>query len=230
MSEWSVEVSVGEAGPFHHRDLASVTAPTVWIHRVERAALVLGSSQRDDIIDHDAAAALGVEVCTRRSGGGLVLVDPDASCWIDVLIPPSHTLWSDDVNRAFHWVGDTWLRTLTGLGVPDLTVHTGRLEHAAEGRFLCFAGLGPGEVVQHRDGASDPSKVVGLSQRRQRHVARFQGLLVNGTDDDMLRACVRADAWPDGLSPEGVATGLADPVDLGVLPDAFLAALPGAAS
>lgn len=221
-----MEVSVGEAGPFHHRDLRSVSVPTVWVHRVERPALVLGSSQRDDIIDHAAAEALGIEVCTRRSGGGLVLVDPDASCWIDVLIPPTSTLWNDDVNRAFHWVGDTWLRTLTGLGVPDLSVHTGPLENAAAGRFLCFAGLGPGEVVQHRHGSNVLSKVVGLSQRRQRNIARFQGLVVNGTDDDTLRACVPPESWPEGLDPAHVATGLVDPIDLETLPEAFVAELP----
>lgn len=225
MNEWSVEQSAGPAGAFHFRDLTDVVEPTVWIHRVERPALVLGSSQRDDIIDRGIASDLGVEVSSRRSGGGLVLVEPSQSCWIDVLIPPTHQQWSDDVNLAFHWVGDTWRQALGSLGVPDLTVHVGELHNADAGRFLCFAGLGPGEVVQKVGDASN--KVVGLSQRRQRSIARFQGLFVNATDPELLRRLVRGDAWPPGLDPEAITTGLASPIDVELVPSAFMAALPG---
>lgn len=224
MSEWSVEYSVGPADAFHHRDLAVVLEPTVWVHTVERPALVLGSSQRDHIIDHAAAARLGVEVCSRRSGGGLVLVEPNESCWIDVLIPPSHPSWSDDVNSAFHWVGDVWRSALEALGVADLRVHTGGLENGDAGRFLCFAGLGPGEVVQERNGAV--TKAVGLSQRRQRTIARFQGLFVNGSDAELLQQLVTPDAWPTGLAADSAATGIAGPIDVALLPAAFVNALP----
>lgn len=224
VSEWSVEYSAGLAGPFHHRDLAVVVDPTVWVHAVERPALVLGSSQRDHIIDHDAAARLGVEVCSRRSGGGLVLVEPNESCWIDVLIPPSHPSWSDDVNSAFHWVGDVWRSALESLDVADLSVHTGGLENGDAGRFLCFAGIGPGEVIQERNGAG--TKAVGLSQRRQRTVARFQGLFVNSSDAELLQQLVKPDAWPAGLAADSAAIGIAEPIDISLLPAAFVDALP----
>ncbi len=223
---WTVEQSIGEAGPFHHRDLTATAEPTVWIHRVERPALVLGSSQHDDIIDHVSARSLGIEVCSRRSGGGLVLVEPHESCWIDVLIPPTHRLWSDDVNRAFEWVGRTWLRALSVLGASDLSVHAGPLENAEAGRFLCFAGLGPGEVVQHAGTAR--SKVVGLSQRRQRNIARFQGLFVNHIDHTLLEKCVQADSWPPGLRRAAIPIGPGIPIDASLVADAFVAALPAA--
>lgn len=220
VTTWHIETSVGDAGSFHHRDLSNVDRPTVWLHTVRRPALVLGSSQSPDLVDRDAAARAGIEVCGRRSGGGLVLVEPGSSCWIDVLIPPRDPRWSEDVNRAFLWVGDVWRDALASLRIPHLDVHRERIQHAAAGRFLCFAGLGPGEVVQ-RDGERT-SKVVGLSQRRQRNVARFQGLLVTRTDLDLTRRLVRTDAWPRDLEPLPLDIGLAGPLDLSTVPDRFL--------
>ena len=232
--DWSVERSTGSAAEFHARDITDVASPTVWIHRVTRRALVLGSSQRADVVDLDAAERLDVEVCGRRSGGGLVLIEPDRSCWIDVLVQPDGGLWDDDVNRAFRWVGEVWRSALASLAVADLRVHDGPLLHPEAGRFLCFAGLGPGEVVQVQERPGHDvevaSKVVGLSQRRQRGVARFQGLFVSATDPVLTRSLVLRDAWPDGLDPSRVPVGTREEVDLDLLADRFLEALPDPAA
>ncbi|MFN3257816.1 MAG: lipoyl protein ligase domain-containing protein [Ilumatobacter sp.] len=223
MSEWQVEHSTGAAHDFHHRDLSSVDRPSVWVHRVERPALVLGSSQRADIVDRVEADRLGIEVCQRRSGGGLVLVDPSASCWVDVLIPPSSPRWDDDVNRAFHGVGDVWLRALESLGVPGLSMHTGSLVDAEAGRFLCFAGLGPGEIVQATP--AGPSKVVGLSQRRQRNIARFQGLFVAHTDLALTTSLVDPGAIPHAFDSSLLRIGLDRPPDPDQVADAVVRVL-----
>ena len=221
VADWQVERSTGSAAEFHARDIGEVTSPTVWIHRVTRRALVLGSSQRADIVDVGTAEALDVEICGRRSGGGLVLIEPERSCWIDVVVQPDTRVWDDDVHRAFLWVGEVWRSALEQIGVTDLRVHDGPVQHAQAGRFLCFAGLGPGEVVQ------GSSKVVGLSQRRQRGVARFQGLFVSGTDLDLTRRLVMPDAWPTGLDDADLLqVGTSEPVDPDHLVDPFLAALP----
>lgn len=68
---------------------ASVTGrePAVLVYTAAQQTLVLGSRQTDDIVDHRVANARGVKVVRRRSGGGAVLVDPDSSLWIDVLLP-----------------------------------------------------------------------------------------------------------------------------------------------
>ncbi len=217
-----VERSIGPAHDFHHRPLSWTGGEwAIWIHTVERPALVLGSSQPDDAVDRAAAEAAGFEVTGRRSGGGIVVVEPGQSCWIDVLISPRHPRWEADVNRAFGWVGDWWCAALTQLGVDGLEVHRGEVVDREFGRAVCFAGLGPGEVVQ-RD-AADPErrvKVVGLSQRRTRDAARFQGLYLRRWDPEPIRRFAAPDALPAGFDLDDVAAGLPD----GPAPDDVAAA------
>jgi lipoate---protein ligase len=144
--------------------------PVAQLIEVEQSLLVLGSRQRAEIVDTDAAARAAVEVVRRRSGGGAVLLHGGRSLWLDVLLPRSDPLWSDDVGLAFHWLGDVWAGALAGLGVPA-EVHRGGLTNTAWGSLVCFGSIGPGEVV------IDGRKVVGMSQRRTRAGARFQCLV-----------------------------------------------------
>lgn len=201
-----VEWSTGSAHDFHHRPLELVDdRAAVWIHQVDRPALVLGSSQPDHIVDRVAAEAAGWEVSGRRSGGGVVVVEPGDSCWIDVLLPRGHARWSDDVNAAFHWVGEWWRLALSDLGLAGLTVHHGPITDREHGRSVCFAGVGPGEVLQWQ--GDRRSKVVGLSQRRTRDVARFQGLYLRRWNPEPIERFVSPDALPGDLDLRGVAAG-----------------------
>ena len=78
-------------------------------------------------------------------------------------------LWSDDVGRAFDWVGDTWVVALERLGLSDLAAHrSGTLACTAWSKQVCFGGVGRGEVVE-----GGRRKVVGLAQRRTRAGAWF---------------------------------------------------------
>lgn len=228
---WVVERTTGPAGAFHHRPPPVPLRPTVWVHRVERPALVLGSTQRSPLLDEDAAARHGIEVCQRRSGGGLVYVDPDHSCWIDVVVPRGHTMWSDDVSLAFDWVGQTWASAVRALlagpagattGVDRVTVHRGPLLHADWGRVVCFAGLGPGEVLVNG------RKVVGLSQRRTREAARFQGLAVTALGADAIRRHLVAGALPTDLDEALDDLPVGTAIDLDQLTEGFLDQLPDA--
>ena len=169
---------------------------------VDRPALVLGSTQRDDVVDPDAA----IEVVRRRSGGGVVLLDPGDALWVDIEVPRGDPLWDDDVGRAAWWVGEAFVAAL-GAGV----VHRGPLERGAWGELVCFAGLGPGEVT------IDGAKAVGISQRRTRAGARFQCAVHRRWDPDRLASLL---AGPVDLRDVRVAE-----VDLAV--DDLLAALPG---
>ncbi len=160
----------GTAAEFHDRPLPRTRRPQIWIHTSSKPALVLGSTQNASLIDISKAQAAGYEVTKRRSGGGLVAIDPQRSVWIDVIIPPGHPRWSNDIGRAFMWVGQAWATALSQVGVAHPIVHSGPATDRELGRVLCFGSTGPGEVT------SAGSKVVGLSQRRTRDGARFQGI------------------------------------------------------
>lgn len=165
---WRVLRHEEPAGAFHARALPEPVRREVWRCDATGPALVLGSAQRDDVVDTAACAAAGIEVVRRRSGGGAVLVEPPLLLWVDVLLPAGDPLWEPDVGRAFHWVGDTWVAALADQGVTA-TVHRGGVQRSRWSDLVCFAGLGPGEVT---DGYG--TKAVGISQRRTRAGARFQ--------------------------------------------------------
>jgi lipoate-protein ligase A len=177
----------------------------VWILDATEAALVLGSTQSEVVVD-------GLAVCRRNSGGGAVLVRPGDVLWIDVVIPRADVRWDDDIGRAAHWLGETW-RDALGTG----TVHTGALARTMWSSQICFAGVGPGEVL------IDGRKVVGISQRRTRAGARFQCVVLHAWDPSELARIFAPGEWrevADRLRPAAVGV-----VDLAALEAAFLAAI-----
>ncbi len=212
---WDVRASAGPAAHLHHREIPDQVKRLVWTHRVQRPALVLGSTQATtETRAAEELEAAGIEVLRRRSGGGAVLVQP-YDTWIDVLIGKDDPLWDHDVGRAFLWLGGVWQRVLANLGVMPTSVHGGLMANKEWGRHICFAGLGPGEV-------SGPSgqKIVGLSQRRTRSVARFQTMVPYATDLSDTARLLTPSALPAGLDPAAIAIGAA--IDSAVLTVAFL--------
>ncbi len=219
---WAVERFVGPASAFHARPMPARVERRVWVHEVDRPALVLGSSQADDIVDLARAAAAGVEVVHRRSGGGAVLLVPGEVLWVDVLLPADDPLWEPDVGRSAWWLGDAWARAL---GAADAVVHRGPMIRTTWSALACFAGVGPGEVVVRPDAAGAQSaKLVGISQRRTRAGARFQCALYRHHDPAALPALL-------GLSDTDRATlavALAEAVATASITETdLLAALPG---
>lgn len=162
---WRVERHRGLAS--EHLGRPEPQSRAVRVVEVTRPALVLGSTQPAGDVDEAAAARAGVEVVRRRSGGGAVLLAPGETLWLDVVIPAGDPLWSPDVGRAFHWLGRAWTEALRRLGLVA-SWHDGPMQHTPWSRRVCFAGLGPGEVLV------EGRKVVGLSQRRTRGAALFQ--------------------------------------------------------
>ena len=164
-ADWRVEVlrdGIGErlaARPVGER--------SVVVYDVARPTLVLGSSQKDDAVDWDRVRERDVDVVHRRSGGSAVLVEPGSALWVDITIPADDRWWDHDVGRAFHWLGAAWAEVLIGGGVLA-SWHDGAMQRTAWSPWVCFAGLGPGEVTV------GGRKVVGLSQRRTREGALFQ--------------------------------------------------------
>ncbi len=109
-----------------------------------RPALVLGSSQRPDVVDERALAEAGVELVRRHSGGGAVLLVPGDVSWVDVVLPAGDPLWDADVGRAAHWLGAVWERVAASFGVQGAEVHRGAMVRTpwSQPRVLRWIGAG----------------------------------------------------------------------------------------
>jgi len=141
--------------------------------------VIFGSTQL--AADHEVpedTSELDIEVCRRRSGGGLVIARPE-DVWIDAVVPRYSPLHRDDVGVAFVWLGQVWLDALRPL-VVDARRDGRELRlaepppgrRAADRGFFCFADVGHGELLL------GDRKIVGISQRRTRNWTRLQSLLI----------------------------------------------------
>ena len=165
-----VEVfSDGRAGEFHGLDWPVISEPHIWHFLPRRSALVLGSTQDESLIDLDICKERNIDVVRRRSGGGVVLLQPGNTVWIDVVLPSNHRRWQVDIGKSAQWVGEVFAASLSDLGCGPFVVHSGALQKSVWSNLVCFAGRGSGEVFDQQG-----SKVVGISQRRTRQWARFQ--------------------------------------------------------
>lgn len=184
---WTVERGSGPAASLHA--LADPPGPTrtARVLEVDGPCLVLGSSQPPELIDPERAAAAGVAVARRRSGGGAVYLDADRQVWVDLLVPRGDRLWDDDVVRAANWAGELWSAVAASFTDEPVAVHRGRSIGGRWGRLICFAGLGPAEV------SAGGRKIVGISQRRSRDWIRIQ---------TMARIASGEGASPSGPAPD----------------------------
>ncbi|WP_460787405.1 lipoyl protein ligase domain-containing protein [Nocardioides maradonensis] len=212
----------GSVADFHARVIPEgLDVAEVWLFTPSERALVLGSAQPESAADLARAAAEGVSVIRRRSGGGAVYVDPARSLWLDVVVPQSDPRWSDDVRASTYWLGEAWLRALTGVGL-DASLYRGGLESTDWGRQVCFGALGPGEVLV------EGRKAVGISQRRTKDGARLQCIVYDRWDPyDVLDRLVLSDEdrARAGADLADVAAGVGD--RLPEVRDAILAELLG---
>jgi lipoate-protein ligase A len=134
-----------------------------------RPAIVLGRAQKVHDGFAERARAAGFEVVRRVSGGSAVVVGPRECAWVDVVVARDAPGWNDDIGKAGCWMGDQWVAALAAVGVHDLKVHRTAMQRGPGYEAVCFAGVGPGEVLR-----SDGAKLVGISQRRTRAWALFQ--------------------------------------------------------
>ncbi len=175
---WTWELRTGRAEDLHDPAPPAISRRTVWEMQVSEPSIVLGSSQDEADIDAEVAAARGLSIARRRSGGGAVLLVPGAHSWFDVWLPAGDPLWVDDVGRSADWLSAAWIRALNSTDLTELASHSGRFEAGQWGRHVCFAGIGPGEVT------AAGRKLVGISQRRTREWARFQCMVHHRWDAD----------------------------------------------
>jgi len=210
---WRIRRTTGSAEGFHNRRPNDDTDPEIWIHTVDRPTLVLGSAQSDSILQTLTSGVHDVAVCRRRSGGGVVYIDPINDCWIDVVLPAGSKLHHPDIARSFRWVGQVWAATLqtslihpvTNTASPSApTVPVAIAESSGRSvasRLVCFAGTGHGEV------SVDGNKVVGLSQRRTKTWSRVQTIATRNWQHESLSQL---------LNPEALSA--ADIGDLALVP------------
>lgn len=204
--EWVFEEVSGSAAELHDgsADLldppGGVVCRRVRVLHAVRPAVVLGSGQPDEVVDGARAARAGLDVARRRSGGGAVLVGPGESVWVDLVVPRGDPLWSEDVRTSMAWVGEVWSAALSGLVPSALSVWRGAMLRTRWSELVCFAGVGPGEVIvapAHGPGgpAHGPggpahrsvTKLVGVSQRRSRRGALLQSAaLLRWRPSDLL--------------------------------------------
>jgi lipoate---protein ligase len=173
---------------------------------VDHPTVVLGSTQRETLLNPAAVGALPAEVVRRRGGGGAVLLLPGDHLWIDAWIPRDDPLWQADVSEAAAWVGAWWAAAFDELGVADCEVHRGKAVPGAH-EPVCFSGRGPGEVFHQG------AKLMGLSQWRSREGALFHSCAYTHWDATPLvdlfdlPEATRA-AWREDL--RGSAVGIED--------------------
>ncbi|MGH8886416.1 MAG: lipoate--protein ligase family protein [Egibacteraceae bacterium] len=208
--DWRVlPLEVGEAQALLDRGLALLEAlagdptPTLRWYQASAPAIVVGRGQAGALFSSDA-----LEVVTRFSGGGAVLLDADILS-LDVLLPSAHPCLDGDLGAVFARVGGAWARALRGLGVPAVTVWDGPATARRRGtdreRLLaavCYATLGRGEVL------AGGRKLVGLAQRRRRAGALVQCGLLRRWRPARLLQTLGAD--PDDADISRHAVGLAD--------------------
>jgi lipoate-protein ligase A len=211
--DWWVDDRRDEAAALHAAWPRIVDRPeqrAVAVCRVSAPAVVLGSTQSERVVDRARAAAAGVPVVKRRSGGGAVLVVPGDPVWVDVYIPRHDPLWRPEVDRSFDWLGDAWVEALGRAGLTGLRAHRqGYRSCTRWSSLVCFGGIGTGEVV-----TDDGRKVVGLAQRRTRLGAWFHGACVLRWDPARLVDLLDLDDVERQAATNGLRSAVVGAADL----------------
>lgn len=198
---WAVERGFGPAASLHALGDPARPARVARVLEVDGPSLVLGSSQPVGLVDSERAAAAGVAVARRRSGGGAVYLDPGRHVWVDLLVPRGDRLWDDDVVRAAIWAGDLWGAVAASLAGEPASVHRGGSAGGRWGRLICFAGLGPAEVTV------GGRKVVGISQRRSRDWTRIQTMARTAPGEGAPTPGLVVGAGPGPCPDRGAGSG-----------------------
>lgn len=186
-------------------EFAQDPRPVLRPYRADRTAIVLGRGQVRELA---ATSTSSVEVLTRASGGGAVLMDPHLVS-LDVLVPAGHPFLgaSGDLGAVFLAVGECWAEGLARLGLPGAAVFRGASQARRRGSpreqllaAVCYATLGRGEVT------TGGRKLVGLAQRRRRPGALVQCGLLRRWRPSPLLAALGGD--PDDAEVHEAAIGL----------------------
>lgn len=168
-------------------------ATIVW-SMAYRESLVLGFSQKPELLNAEAVKASGIPIYHRRAGGTAVLVGPHMLS-LDVVLPANHPLVLSDVVESYRWFGEAWVETLHQLGiqsrsVPPAEAHAQRAlmklpatrEYAMLLQRACYGSYSSYEVV------AGQRKVVGLDMIRRRNGTLLQaGVLLHWETETLAK-------------------------------------------
>ncbi|MBN0988129.1 lipoyl protein ligase domain-containing protein [Amphritea pacifica] len=170
---------------------AGVEKPQVLFWQYDRAAVIMGCSQRPDEGQMRRSEAAGFAMIRRRSGGGAVLAGP----WmlsVTVFIPPEHPVAKQNIIEIFSWLEQIWIAALRACNVPCKGVDQAMIDRSKtisqeqNLKWACYASLSHGEVV-----SEDGRKLVGLAQiRKRKGVALVSGLHLSPCDWQQLSSVV----------------------------------------
>lgn len=165
---------------------------TLFWSMANRESLVLGFSQKPEMLNIEAVAASGIPIYHRRAGGTAVLVGPHMLS-LDVVLPANHPLVLRDIVESYRWFGEAWVDTLLQVGVQSRTVppaeaHAQRahlkLSATYEYEMLlqraCYGSYSSYEVVVGQ------RKVVGLDMIRRRNGSMLQAGVLLHWETEML--------------------------------------------
>jgi lipoate-protein ligase A len=169
-------------------------SPVLYWSLAEPVGLVLGFSQKADVLNLQALAEEALPVYHRRAGGTAVLVGPHLLA-LDVVLPAHHPLVLADLVESYRWFGETWARALSLLGIKTRLItpaeaHEQRTQAKREERRVheeilrraCYASYSPYEV------AVGQRKVVGLDMIRRRNGSLLQaGVLLRWESETLAR-------------------------------------------
>ncbi len=159
----------------HLLGTASPSEPaTLYWSQAQPTGLVLGFSQKHDVLNLQALANDAFPIYHRRAGGTAVLVGPTLLS-LDVILPADHPLILHDIVESYRWFGEAWVAALALLGVQtrivppeeahaqrDLRKQPGTREYELLLNRACYGSLSPYEVVVGQ------RKVVGFDMIRRR--------------------------------------------------------------
>jgi len=165
-------------------DMQPGEQPVLYWSLADPTGLVLGFSQKQNMLNAASIASLSIPIYHRRAGGTAVLVGPHLLD-LDVILPPDHPLLLADIVESYRWLGDAWVAALRRIGVEAQTVLPAeahlqqalrkRPETSAYEQLMnraCYGSLSPYEVVVGR------RKVVGLCMIRRRNGTLLQAGVV----------------------------------------------------
>jgi lipoate-protein ligase A len=175
-----------------HETVSQAKDAMLFWSQADSDGLVLGFSQKPDVLNLVELERRPLPVYHRRAGGTAVLVGPHL-LGLDVLLPAGHPLILPDLVESYRWLGETWVAALRLLGIETRAVPPGEA-HAQRDllkqpasreretilRRACYGSLSPYEVV------TGQRKVVGLDMIRRRAGTLLQAGLLLRWDTERL--------------------------------------------
>ena len=171
--------------------LAGTAPPTLRFFAWAPATVSLGYGQPlDHRIDVAAAAALGIGLVRRPTGGSAILHEgPDLELTYSVTARAGDFEGADDLLETYRFIGGALAAGLQRLSAPVEMVPVQPSDPAAMPTF-CFARTGSYELEV------DGLKVVGSAQRRQGTGFLQHGAVMLGAAPDRLRAVFPSERDP----------------------------------